>query len=60
MLIAIAIVLLIGLVYLKHKFDPNNDAFRTKERKGWHFAKANVISLDEYRNRRQENENGRN
>lgn len=53
MKVVIALAILALLVYLKHKFDPHSDAFRTKERKGWHFAKANVISLAEWKRKRE-------
>ena len=48
-----AIALLAGLVWLKHKFDPHSDAFRTKDREGWHIKKAKFISLEEYRRKRK-------
>lgn len=48
-----AVSLLILLIYLKKRFDPHSDAFRTKDREGWHIKKASVTSLTEYRNKRK-------
>lgn len=47
-----AIIGVIGLVWLKRKFDPKSDAFRTKDRAGWHIKKAEVISLRDYKRKR--------
>ena len=46
------LAILIIAVWAKRKFDPKNDAFREVERPGWHFEKANVISLEEYRRKK--------
>lgn len=55
----VGIAIIVGLVLLKRKFDPNNDAFRTEEREGWHFAKAGVVDLAEYKRKRKEKEDER-
>jgi hypothetical protein len=50
---SLAILGILVLVWLKRKYDPNSDAFRTEDREGWHIKKADVISLKEYRNKRR-------
>ena len=47
-----AIAGIASLVWLKRKFDPKNDAFRTADREGWHIKKADVISLRDYKRKR--------
>lgn len=39
----VGIIVIVICVWLKRKFDPNDDAFRTVERPGWSFKKAGVI-----------------
>lgn len=48
-----ALIGIIGLVWLKKKFDPKSDAFRTEDREGWHIEKAKVISLKDFKNKRK-------
>lgn len=39
------LAILAVLVALKRWLDPYNDAFRTREREGWHFWRAPVVCL---------------
>lgn len=40
-----ALGLLALCVWLKGRLDPHDDAFRRRERRGWHFWKAPVVPI---------------
>lgn len=41
----LALGLLALNVWLKRRLDPKDDAFRARERPGWHFWKAPVVPI---------------